>query len=785
MNKNVLAEYPLLKEKKITRYSVAVSGTVQGVGFRPFIYSLAKKNFLKGFVLNNTGGVKIEVEGERKNIKKFLSQIKTSFPPLAVIEKIDYRELFPAGYRSFHIRKSKKEKKKFLPISADISICPDCLKELFDPNNRRYRYPFINCTNCGPRFTIIEDIPYDRSRTTMKVFPMCRQCESEYQDPLNRRFHAQPNACSSCGPQVSLWNWQQKKIMVADPIKKVAELLQEGYIVAIKGLGGFHLACDATSRKTVATLRKRKYREDKPFALMALNMKMIKEFCEMDKDEEDLLLSERRPIVILKKKNRSLLAVDEVAPHNNYLGFMLPYTPLHYLLLKEVNLPLVMTSGNISEEPIVYSNEEAFSRLKGLADYFLIHNRDIRMRTDDSVTRVFQGKEFFIRRSRGYAPQPIKVDTFFDEPILALGGQLKNTFCLAQKNQVIISHHIGDLENLSALTSFEEGIEHFLKLFDAYPKILACDLHPEYISTKFAQEYIKKLGGGTQLIPVQHHHAHIASLMIEQGIKETLIGVSFDGAGLGSDGNIWGGEFLIADFSSFSRVAHLKEIPLPGGEQAIKEPWRMALSYLKASYGKDFYLLAHKWLKRIEPHKLSLVNTLIEKEINSPLTSSMGRLFDAVASIIGLRDEVNYEAQAAIELEMLASKQEKGDYPFEIFPRGEELIIDPCPIIRAVIDDLNRGKRRDIMAARFHNSVSSIILKICQLLREKRGLNKVALSGGVFQNMYLLERVFSLLQKAGFKTYTHQHVPANDGGISLGQAVIAHYRKKIKKSNLG
>lgn len=779
MNKNVLAEYPLLKEKKITRYSVAVTGIVQGVGFRPFIYSLAKNNSLRGFVLNNTDGVEIEVEGKAKNIKKFLSRIETFSPPLAVIEKIDYRELFPAGYRSFHIRNSKKEKKKFLPISPDISICSDCLKELFDPNNRRYQYPFINCTNCGPRFTIIEDIPYDRSRTTMKIFPMCPQCESEYQDPLDRRFHAQPNACPTCGPQMSLWDSQQKKIIVADPIKEVARLLQNGHIIAIKGLGGFHLACDATSKKTVAILRSRKYREDKPFALMALNIEMIKEFCEMEEDEENLLLSERRPIVILKKKKCCSLAVDEIAPHNNYLGFMLPYTPLHYLLLEEINLPLVMTSGNISEEPIVYSNEEAFSRLKGLADYFLIHNRDIRMRTDDSVVRIFQKKKFFIRRSRGYAPQPIRVNTFFDEPILALGGQLKNTFCLAQKNQAIISHYIGDLENLSALASFEEGIEHFLKLFHTYPKILACDLHPEYISTKFAQEYIKKLGEGAQLIPVQHHHAHIASLMIEQGIKETLIGVSFDGAGLGSDGNIWGGEFLIANFSSFSRAAHLKEIPLPGGEQAIKEPWRMALSYLRASYGKDFYPPVHKWLKRIDPHKLSLVNTLIEKKINSPLTSSMGRLFDAVASIIGLRDEVNYEGQAAIELEMLAHNQGKGDYPFEIFPRGEELIIDAAPIIRAVIDDLNRGKRRDIIAARFHNSVSSIILKICQSLRERRGLDKVALSGGVFQNIYLLERTFSLLAKAGFETYTHQYVPANDGGISLGQAVIAHYKKNV------
>ncbi len=780
MNKTSLKEFPPLEEKKITRYSVAVSGIVQGVGFRPFVYSLAHKHSLKGFILNDTGGVKIEVEGKKENIKKFLSQIRTLSPPLAAIEKMEHREIVPRGFRDFYIKESRKEKEEFLPISPDASICPDCLKELFDPKNRRYRYPFTNCTNCGPRFTIIEDIPYDRSRTTMKVFPMCPQCQSEYRDPLNRRFHAQPNACSRCGPQVSLWNSQRRRIEVADPIKEVAYLLRKGHIVAIKGLGGFHLACDATSSRAVAALRKRKYREDKPFALMALNIKTVNESCHMDEYEENLLLSPQRPIVILelKEKPRSFLAVNEIAPRDNCLGFMLPYTPLHYLLLEETNLSLVMTSGNVSEEPIVYSNEEAFGRLSGIADYFLIHNRDIRMRIDDSVTRVFRRKEFPIRRSRGYVPQSIKVNAFFDEPILALGGQLKSTFCLAQKKQAIISHHIGDLENLSALTSFEKGIEHFLKLFHTYPKILACDLHPGYTSTRFAQEYIKELEEGAQLVTVQHHHAHIASLMIEQGIEKTLIGVSFDGAGLGNDGNIWGGEFLIVNFLSFSRVAHLKEVPLPGGEQAVKEPWRMALSYLKTSYGKDFYIPAHKWLKGVATHKFSLINTLIEKKINSPLTSSVGRLFDAVASIIGLRDKVNYEGQAAIELEMAASKQEKRDYPFEIFSRGEELIIDPCPIVRAVIDDLNRGKERDIIAARFHNSLSSIILKVCQLLRESRGLNRVALSGGVFQNMYLLERVISLLRTAGFEAYTHQYVPTNDGGICLGQAIIAHHKRR-------
>jgi len=765
-------------KKKITRYSVAVSGIVQGVGFRPFIYSLAKKHSLKGFVFNNTRGVEIEVEGERERIKKFLSEIKTLSPPLAVIEKIDYQELIPAGYRSFYIKKSEKKKEEFLPISPDISICSDCLKELFDPENRRYLYPFINCTNCGPRFTIIQDIPYDRCRTTMKVFPMCQECESEYRNPLNRRFHAQPNACSVCGPQVSLWNSQKRKIKADDPIKKAAQFLQKGYIVAIKGLGGFHLACDATSNQSVASLRKRKYREDKPFALMALDLKMIKEFCQLDKEEKNLLLSQQRPIVILKKKNCSLLATDEIAPHNKYLGFMLPYTPLHYLLLKEVNLPLVMTSGNISDEPIVYSNEEAFNKLKKIADYFLIHNRDIQIRTDDSVVRIFRKKDFFLRRSRGYAPQPIKINCFFDEPILAVGGQQKNTFCLVKKNQAIVSHHIGDLENLSALISFEEGIKHFLKLFHTYPKILACDLHPDYVSSKFASEYIEKIEQNAQLIPVQHHHAHIASLMADREIEDTLIGVCFDGAGLGTDGKIWGGEFFIANFLSFTRVAHLKEVPLPGGEQAIKEPWRMALSYLKASYGKDFHRPVRRWLKRVDPQKVLLVNRLIEKRINSPLTSSMGRLFDAISSIIGLRDEINYEAQAAIELEMLANNQEKGNYPFEILQEKEKFIVDPGPIIRAVVADLARDEKKDIIAARFHNSIASIILKVCQLLREKTGLNKIALSGGVFQNMYLLERVFSSLEMSRFKVYTHQRIPCNDGGISLGQAIIAHYKKR-------
>jgi len=782
MNKNLLTPSLKLEQRKIVRFSINVSGIVQGVGFRPFIYSLAKKYSLKGFVLNNTLGVKIEVEGEREKMKSFLSEIKTSAPPLAVIQRIKYEKLAPLGYAAFEIRKSRKEKEELVPISPDISICHDCLRELFDPGDRRFGYPFINCTNCGPRFTIIQDIPYDRSRTTMKIFRMCPDCQVEYEDPLNRRFHAQPNACPVCGPQVMLLDVEGRKAQVADPIKEVADLLKRGYVIAVKGLGGFHLACDATSGEAVATLRKRKYREDKPFALMALDVEMVREFCEVDEDEKNLLLSSPRPIILLRKKEDTPpLAAEETAPGNKFLGFMLPYTPLHHLLLKKINLPLVMTSGNVSDEPIVYRNEEALPKLGEIADYFLIHNRDIQMRCDDSVLRVFQGKELPLRRSRGYAPQPIKVKVFFDEPILAVGGQLKNTFCLARKDQVIVSHHIGDLENLSALISFEEGIKHFLKLFHTHPEILACDLHPDYLSTKFAEDYVRGLGQGASLIRVQHHHAHIASLMVDRGIEGKVIGVSLDGAGMGDDERIWGGEFLVADFFSFTRLGHLKEVPLPGAEEAIKKPWRMALSHLKGAFGEDGLELALKWLKKVNPEKILMVDELIERRINSPLTSSVGRLFDAVSSLIGIRNEINYEGQAAMELEMVADDEEKESYPFNILEEGEKFMVDSGPIIRSVVTDLGKGERKGAIAARFHNSLALIILQSCQLIRERTDLNRVALSGGVFQNMYLLQRVFPLLESANFDVHTHNRVPPNDGGISLGQVAVAHYGRKIKK----
>lgn len=778
MNQNPLTSRLKPEQRKATRFRVDVRGIVQGVGFRPFIYSLAKKHSLKGFVLNNTTGVKVEIEGERERVKRFLTDMKALAPPLAAVDKIRYEELPPVGYTSFKIKKSRKEKEELVPISPDISTCHDCLRELLDRGDRRFHYPFINCTNCGPRFTIIQDIPYDRSRTTMKVFRMCPDCQIEYEDPSNRRFHAQPNACPVCGPQVSLFSAKGTKLEASDPINKAADLAKKGCVIAVKGLGGFHLACDATSLEAVATLRKRKYREDKPFALMAPDVETIRKFCKVSEEEKNLLVSSRRPIVLLRKKGRAFpLAAEEIAPRNKFLGFMLPYTPLHHLLISEIKCPLVMTSGNVSDEPIVYQNEEAFPRLKEIANYFLIHNRDIQMRCDDSVLRVFQGKELLLRRSRGYAPQPIKVNAFFDEPILAVGGEHKNTFCLARGDQAIISHHIGDLENLSALISFEEGIEHFLKLFHTNTKILACDLHPDYLSTKFAEDYVKGLGNEATLIRVQHHHAHIASLMADRGIQSRVIGVSLDGAGMGDDGRIWGGEFLVADYLSFTRVGHLKEVPLPGGDEAIKKPWRMALSHLKAAFGEDGLEVTSKLLENVDPEKISMVDKLIEKGVNCPLTSSAGRLFDAVSSLIGIQNEINYEGQAAMELEMACDDKEKKSYPFDILKEGDKLIIDSGPIIRSVVTDLKKGEPKGAIAARFHNSLALIILKICRIIREKTGLRRVALSGGVFQNMYLLERVFSLLESADFQVYTHNRVPPNDGGISLGQALVAHCRR--------
>jgi hydrogenase maturation protein HypF len=748
------------------RAEIVITGIVQGIGFRPFIYNLANKHLLQGWVLNNEKGVFIDAEGEDGNLDQFIQDIPKLAPTLTRIETFQVRYLKPLGYTVFEIRKSEEVQEKFVLISPDVATCEQCLSELFSPQNFRYHYPFINCTLCGPRFTIIKDIPYDRHKTTMAPFIMCPVCQREYEDPSNRRFHAQPNACATCGPSLRLEGKDEKEIH-GDPIEKTLDLLEMGLIIAIKGLGGFHLACDAKNNKAVSILRSRKFREDKPFAVMCRDMEEVKKHCEVNPEEERLLLSVERPIVILNRKKDSEIS-HEVAPYQDTLGVMLPYSPLHHLLLKGTLKTLVMTSGNVSDEPISYKNEEAKNRLFNIADYFLFHNREIHMRCDDSVTRVFERKPYILRRSRGYVPFPIKL-SFPLEMILACGGELKNTFCLTRDHYAFISHHIGDLENLETLTSFEEGIEHFKRLFYIEAEAVAYDLHPDYLSTKYALSLpdILKIG-------VQHHHAHIVSCMAENGIEGDVIGVVLDGTGFGMDETIWGGEFLTASYRDFDRVAHLKKVPMPGGSMAIKEPWRMAMVYLYEVFGEEAKELKIDLMKRVDLQKWDTLETMIRKGFNTPWTSSMGRLFDAISSLLSVRDEVHYEGQAAIELEMMADHGERETYPFAIQKDERPMIIDSTEMIRNVVRDLVEGASSSKISGRFHRTIARLIIEICTVIRSGNGLNRVVLSGGVFQNIFLLSLVVEGLRKSNFDVYTHHLVPTNDGGISLGQAVIAY-----------
>lgn len=768
----------MLKAMK-TRNRIMVKGIVQGVGFRPFIYNLANSLRLKGYVLNSSEGVIIDVESEEEQaLDRFVRAIEEKAPPLAQIEEIKATVLPCVGYDSFLIRESLPQEGKFVLVSPDVATCPECLAELIDPYDRRYGYPFINCTNCGPRYTIIQDIPYDRPETTMAKFRMCPPCHQEYDDPANRRFHAQPNACPECGPSLSL----VKSTSTSTPlgialdsqspsisaINEVRSLLKEGNIVAIKGLGGFHLACDAESDLAVKKLRDRKRKSDKPFALMSRDIGCIQRYCEVSELDKRILESIRKPIVLLPKLVGNRIS-QHVASNNNYFGVMLPYTPLHHLLFDHSLTTLVMTSGNLSEEPIVTDNEEALERLSGIADYFLLHDRDIYMRVDDSVVRGAEGKEKTLRRSRGYVPHPINLGRELKE-ILACGAELKNTFCLTKGRYAILSQHIGDLENFESLVFFKETLENLKKLFRVEPKIVAYDLHPGYLSTKFALEQ-----KGVDLIGVQHHHAHIASCMAENSLRERVIGIAFDGTGYGTDGQIWGGEFLVADFQGFRRRGHFRYLPLPGGDTAIREPWRMAISYLYDAFGAEFKGLGVQLLDRVEGKKLEIILKMIDRRINTVSTSSCGRSFDAVSSLIGVRDEVNFEAQAAIELEMIADKGVNDLYHYEI--EGEDsLIVDLRMMIREIVDDLHHGIDKGVISAKFHNSLAAIIVDICRRIRVEEAINKVCLSGGCFQNMYLLDRTLRGLRSNGFEVYIHAEVPPNDGGISLGQAAIANER---------
>jgi hydrogenase maturation protein HypF len=745
-----------------------IKGIVQGVGFRPFVYNLALTNNLKGFVSNTSEGVYIEAEGTSELLDTFHEAILNEKPPLAHITSVSTIEQPLKSYSEFTIRKSEAQDHRRTLISPDVCVCQDCLREMFDPQDRRYGYPFINCTNCGPRYTIIMDVPYDRPFTAMREFQMCPPCKAEYEDPTDRRFHAQPNACWDCGPVMSLWDNRGREVRVDDPIREARNLLKQGKILAIKGLGGFHLAVDATNNEAVERLRQRKHREEKPLAVMVQSLGEVKKFGRVTEAEEALLTSLHRPIVLLEKKPNPYIA-EEVSPRNRNYGAMLPYTPLHYLLLQgEELLALVMTSGNISEEPIAIDNQEAFRRLGDIADYFLNHNRDIYLRSDDSVLRVVDGVPRQIRRSRGYVPVPIFVEGSL-EPILACGAEWKDTICLTRGDQAFLSQHIGDLENLETLNFFEMTIQHLKQILEIKPKIIAYDLHPDYLSTQYALKQTPMVQIG-----IQHHHAHIVSAMAEHGLTGPVIGIALDGTGYGTDGRIWGGEVLIVELHRFERSGHFAYLPMPGGAAAVKEPWRMSVSGLYDAFGEEFFKLDLPFLEGIPRERFNILIHMIQHEINTPLTSSCGRLFDSVAAIAGVRNYVAYEGQAAVELEAAAEEDMERVYPLEIRENNGIQEFLTRPIIRSVVADVNAGCSTGLISATFHNTLVALFLEVCQQLRASRRLQQVVLSGGCFQNARLLVHVTESLEASGFRVYTQAAVPSNDGGIALGQAVAAH-----------
>jgi hydrogenase maturation protein HypF len=755
------------------RRQIDVSGIVQGVGFRPYVYRLATGRHLSGTIRNTSAGVTIEIQGSAETVQNFVEHLPVEAPPLARITCVAVHDVpclatQSSGDQDFCIIHSREGEEVHTLISPDVAICPDCLREMFDPNDRRYRYPFINCTNCGPRFTIIRDIPYDRPGSSMAVFSMCPACLMEYENPLDRRFHAQPNACWKCGPRVELWDKSGNLIECDDPIVEAVSALQAGLVVAVKGLGGFHLAADATNRRAVAMLRQRKRRVEKPFAVMVPDLNAAQEVSEVDDAARAVLKSMQRPIVLLPRKERSVIP-DEVAPFNRCLGIFLPYTPLHYLLLAGGGFKaLVMTSGNLSEEPIAIDNREAVNRLNGLADHFLVHNRDILLRCDDSVVRVAGGVTRQLRRSRGFVPVPVFLKN--DQPsVLAVGGELKNTICLTKGKHAFLSQHVGDLENVESYGFFHEAIQHLERILEIRPEIIAYDLHPEYFSTKWALQQT-----GTKLIGVQHHHAHIASCMAENQLDGQVIGFALDGTGYGTDGNIWGGEVLVAGYEGFERAAHFEYLPLPGGEAAIREPWRMAVSYLAHHFGRKFLEWDIPFVRQLNRPKADLLLRMMEQRVNSPLTSSCGRLFDAVAALIGIRQQVNYEAQAAIELEMVISESEdETAYALELLPEAGNWIIGTQPLFEAVMEDLRGSTPPAVISRRFHNGLLEGFVQLARLIREKSALNRVCLSGGTFHNVYLSQRLEARLCETGFEVFTQKEVPSGDGGLSLGQALIA------------
>ncbi len=761
----------------VIRTRLRVEGTVQGVGFRPHVYRLAAELGLHGFVLNDPCGVLIEVEGAPETVRAFANRLVRGAPPLAVLEHVGADAIAPTGESGFRIAPSIGDARTDAPVAPDTATCAACLAELHDPADRRYRYPFINCTDCGPRFSIVRGVPYDRPRTTMAGFRMCPACQAEYQDPADRRFHAQPNACPDCGPELSLAPGSGEPIAQGEAaLTGAVEALRAGAILAVKGIGGFHLSCLASDERTVAALRSRKHREDKPFAVMAADVWAAGDLVELTSREERFLLGSQRPIVVARRRREAPVAAA-VAPRSADLGVMLAYSPLHHLVLGDVGEPLVMTSGNVSDEPIAYRDDDALARLRGIADLFLLHDRPIETRTDDSVLRAVsrRGTPLLIRRSRGYAPAPIRLPVAAARPVLACGAELKSTFCLARGHRAWVSHHIGDLENYETLRSFGDGVEHFRRLFDVDPEIIAFDLHPDYLSTKYALDRPE-----LEPVAVQHHHAHLAACLAEHAERGPAIGAIFDGTGYGTDGTVWGGELLAGDLEGFERAGHLHPVRLPGGAQAIREPWRMACAWLAAIDGDAASpgspAPSAAIAAGVDPGRWQRVAELCRTGLASPVTTSMGRLFDAVAALCGVRLSVNHEGQAAAELEAVCDPSDTAAYGLPLVRDDGRLVLDARETVAAVARDSAAGVPVPRIAARFHNAVAAATTAACITLAGERGLDTVVLSGGSFQNRLLLERVAGDLRHAGVRVLVPERLPPNDGGISFGQAAVAAAR---------
>lgn len=742
----------------VERLCLKIRGIVQGVGFRPFVHKLVRRCGLSGYIKNTSSGVALELEGERPALERFLQLLPEQAPPLAVIEGIEAAyspEL--QGYQGFAIRGSQREEFRNTLISPDIGICEDCLRELRDPKDRRYRYPFINCTNCGPRFTIIKDIPYDRARTSMASFPMCPACEKEYHDIENRRYHAQPDCCPSCGPRVFYLDAAGQEIP-GDGVELARAALKAGKIIAVKGLGGMHLACRCEDEALVQTLRRRKQRDEKPFALMCRDVDCVRRICRLSAEEEKILTSFRRPIVLLEKRQPGYEYISE----NRYLGVMLPYTPLHYLFFGEDVDMLVMTSANLSDTPILIKNSEAVEKLRGIADGYLLHDRKIQTRCDDSLCWVLDGKEYPARRSRGYVPFPLRMEGQL-QSILACGAEQKASFCLSKGSYVFQSQHIGDLKNMETLENYTGQIAHFKNLFDIEPTLAVCDLHPDYMSTEYAQSL------GLPLLQVQHHHAHLAACMADNGLEGEVIGLVWDGVGYGPDGTAWGGECLTGGYEDFQRFGHILPLALPGGDRAAKELERVAFSLLAAA-GCDTAAIPAAGTYR----------AMLAAGLNCPLSSGMGRLFDGVAAILGVKTHCSYEGQGAVLLEAAAAKEVEGAYP--ILLSGRPLVFDWREMIRALVQERDQGVDTGTIAARFMNTLVEMAVEMAVAAREDTGLDRVCLSGGSFQNMYIMRRLPARLRAEGFSVYHHSRVSANDEGIALGQLMIANATWKGKEN---